>query len=201
MVDEQLSWKDHIAKVTKKLNILCGVVSRIRNFLPSVALKMIYNSLGHSSILYGIEVWGTCYPSSLLPLARAQRKLLRVISKTHRRETSLPLFKLHKILPVYDEIQLRQSLLAFKLIKKPGETSLRINTQFQHTYGTRFSHQNIPIPTCRLARTGTKGIRSSLINAYNRIPNELKQLEYHRFFFFKRKMASYYRDKLMSRAE
>ena len=59
-VDETLSWKPHIEKLVTKLNQQRGVLRLARSRLPLHALKLIYHSLSHSALLYGLEVWGSC---------------------------------------------------------------------------------------------------------------------------------------------
>ena len=57
-VDCTLSWRDHIDLATKKLSTLCYLIRNIKPYLSSSTLKMIYYSLFHSIMSYGIILGG-----------------------------------------------------------------------------------------------------------------------------------------------
>ena len=79
IVDENLSWKPHIAKLNKKLKSACGRLYRIINCLPSHLHKQIYHSLFESHLTYGISVWGGVSKCQLDPIFRTQKKCIRII--------------------------------------------------------------------------------------------------------------------------
>ena len=57
LLDENLSWKYHINELSKKLSRTIGIFYRIRHFVPFEILKLLYYSLFHSFLSYGIAVW------------------------------------------------------------------------------------------------------------------------------------------------
>jgi hypothetical protein len=61
-----LSWRDHIDLVTKKLSTICYLIRNIKPYLSSSTLKMIYYSLFHSIMSYGIIFWGNSPHSSVI---------------------------------------------------------------------------------------------------------------------------------------
>ena len=46
IIDDDLSWKHHIIKVTSKISKLCGIMVRARHYLPIGTLRRstVYNS-------------------------------------------------------------------------------------------------------------------------------------------------------------
>jgi len=62
IIDNSLSWKDHIAALTSKLNKACYAIRSIKLFL-SVDL-LIYFSYVHSVMSYGIIFGGNSHPSN-----------------------------------------------------------------------------------------------------------------------------------------
>ena len=56
IVDQHLNWKDHISMVSHKISKSCIIISRIRNSLDIKSKKMIYYSLIHPYLTYGIYV-------------------------------------------------------------------------------------------------------------------------------------------------
>jgi len=58
-VNCSLTWTNQIDLLTKKLNSTCFLICNIKLYLSLSALKMIYRSLFHSFMSYGIIFWGT----------------------------------------------------------------------------------------------------------------------------------------------
>ena len=50
VINELLTWNDHITYISQKINPVVGLLNRLKHQLPTAILKMIYNSL----ILFGI---------------------------------------------------------------------------------------------------------------------------------------------------
>jgi hypothetical protein len=189
-IDEQLNWKAHIEKLTTKLNKQLGILKYARARLNRNALRTIYLSLAHSILLYGLELWGTALPTILYPVKMAQNRLLRTITFSHFRTSIEPIARGLNILPLEYEIRHRMLVAAFKIKGNEG-AAVNINTQHSHNYPTRYAKTQIPIPTTRLHRHGKKGIRMSLINAFNSLPNELKELHPNKPRIFKCKIKEF----------
>ena len=64
-VDCTLSWRHHIDLVTKKLSTICHLIRNIKPCLYVSILKMIYHSLFHSIMSYGIILGGNSPHSSI----------------------------------------------------------------------------------------------------------------------------------------
>ena len=58
MLDAIISWKYHIAELSKKLLRSIGIFYKIRHLVPLEILKSLYYSLFYSFVSYGIAVWG-----------------------------------------------------------------------------------------------------------------------------------------------
>jgi len=54
IIDNTLSWKDHIAALTSKVNKACYAIIVIKPFMSVDILRMIYFSYVHSVMSYGI---------------------------------------------------------------------------------------------------------------------------------------------------
>jgi hypothetical protein len=175
-VDEKLCWSDHIKVLTNKVNKYVGMLARVRNHLDSKSLKILYTSLVHSSLMYGIELWGNACNSALEPLFRAQKKLLRTISFKPRRQTTAPLFFKWKIRPLPLEIKFRLALLSRDVILNEQKYGIQIEQDHHHQYPTRFVKKNLPIPTTRTKRYGTQGIIYVIVKIYNELPTEIKNI-------------------------
>ena len=75
VINEFLTWNDHITYISQKINPVVGLINRLKHQLPTVILKMIYNSLILSRLHYGNILWGN-NPGSLI---RLNKRALRAI--------------------------------------------------------------------------------------------------------------------------
>ena len=60
IIDEHLSWSDHINCLSTKLSRAIGVINRMKNCLPCYILKTLYYSMFACHLNYGILLWGLC---------------------------------------------------------------------------------------------------------------------------------------------
>jgi hypothetical protein len=58
IVDNTLSWKPHIDHLINKLSTSCYVIRSVNPYVNTNVLIMIYHSLFHSVMIYGIIFWG-----------------------------------------------------------------------------------------------------------------------------------------------
>ena len=49
-LDDCLSWKIHIDKLSKKFSRACGMVYKLRHYIPLSLLKLVYFGLFHSHL-------------------------------------------------------------------------------------------------------------------------------------------------------
>ena len=58
LIDCNLKWKHHIDFISLKISKTIGILARLRHFVPTETLIMIYRSLIMPYLSYGICVWG-----------------------------------------------------------------------------------------------------------------------------------------------
>ena len=58
VINEHLTWKTHIDKVTNKISKYTGILNRLKHFLPKNIMRTLYCSLIQSQLIYCILVWG-----------------------------------------------------------------------------------------------------------------------------------------------
>lgn len=173
-VDKQLNWKAHIAHLTNKINKITGVVWKIRNHLNRPALRTIYMALVHSTLLYGIEIWGQANTTTMKPLLTAQKKLIRMISFSPYLSHTEPLFRQLRIRPLTDEIKYRLALTSIDVVRNPILYDFEYQLDFSHNYLTRYAERNLPHPRVRTTRFGTQGLYARILQTYNSLPDCIK---------------------------
>ena len=75
MFDANLSWKYHIAELSKKLSRSIGIFDKIRHLVPLEILKSLHYSLFYSFVSYGIAVWGFTHKTYVQKFFLFKRKL------------------------------------------------------------------------------------------------------------------------------
>jgi hypothetical protein len=58
ILDNTISWKNHIESLKGKLNNACYIIMKSKHFLSITALKIVYCAFFHSMITYGLIFWG-----------------------------------------------------------------------------------------------------------------------------------------------
>ena len=60
LIDNQLTWKNHIEYVVDKLSAVAGILSKLKHYVSHQVLKTVYYSIGfpHLCVLYGVLNWG-----------------------------------------------------------------------------------------------------------------------------------------------
>ena len=101
-IDAKLSLISHIEHVKKKLSKQCGIVSKMKHFVPRLQLISYYSSNVIPIFQYGVLVYGCCSYSSLLPLFMLQKKVLKFISFRRKSDSCSDLFLKHGFLSVYE---------------------------------------------------------------------------------------------------
>ena len=100
IIDEQLSWKAHINYVSLKISKNIAILKKLTKFFNTDNLYNFYYSLIYPYLTNGNTVWGVSGMNTLNPLIILQKKIVRILSKSGRRDHTLPLFKNLNILPL-----------------------------------------------------------------------------------------------------
>ena len=100
LIDENLSWKNHLDCVITKISKTIGMIAKMRHFVPSSVLKNIYKFLILPYLTYGLVAWGNASKNYLNKIVVLQKRVLRLIYFVNREEHAIPLFVNAKILPI-----------------------------------------------------------------------------------------------------
>ena len=80
ILDNKLTFSDHISNVAKKVSRWVGIISKLRQYAPTSILIKLYYAILHPHLLYGNIVWESNYKSYLQKLVSLQNKGLRLIT-------------------------------------------------------------------------------------------------------------------------
>ena len=79
LIDENLSWKYHIAHIASKISKTIGIIASLRHFVPLNTLHHIYISLIQPYLLYGIVAWGQAAKTYKNKILILQKRALRLM--------------------------------------------------------------------------------------------------------------------------
>ena len=188
LVGSNLSWRYYIDFISSKISQGVGIISRLRHFLPTSTLFIIYRSLIEPYISYGLAAWGQATASHLNKILLLQKRALRLMYFSDSRTHAIPLFVSSSLLSL---IMLYFKHIAtlmhdiFSHCAPPKISELFTRSDQIHSHYTRFSaSRNFHVQLSRLnqqllsfSRIGTR--------IWNKIPPQLREL---RKTLFKRKL-------------
>ena len=114
LIDECLTWKNHIDCISKTLSRNIGVMNKLKYSIPARILHTLYCSLVSPYLNYAILIWGNTCKSYLDKVIKLQKWAIRTISKSHFRSHTAPLFANNNILTVTDTYTLELGVFMFK---------------------------------------------------------------------------------------
>jgi hypothetical protein len=164
-IDENLTWKSHVNIVSKKLSKFSGILNKLKRFLPTRILRILYFSMVHSHLNYCVLSWGY-KPRHIFKL---QKKIIRIITKSKYNCHTEPLFKQLGILKLKDIIKVKAAKFYYKYCNDQLPAyfkSFQLRAQNSlHNYNTRRNNSIISRRTNTVfARNCLKHYLPTLIN-------------------------------------
>ena len=136
-IDSTLTWREHITELTPKINKACYAIRTLLFLNSPEILRMVYFSYCHSIISYGIIFWGNSYSS--INIFKIQKRIIRIMTKSNKRDTCRPLFKKLRILPLPSQYIF--SLLLFVVTNK---NLCSLNSQIHGIYTRHSEDLHLP---------------------------------------------------------
>ena len=109
LLDEQISWNDHVRTVKNKITKNIGLLHRVSEFLNEDSLKTVYLSYINSYLNYTNIAWASTYATKLKRVYLKQKHAVRIVFNKDKLTHSKPLFKNLNALNVY-QINIYQHL-------------------------------------------------------------------------------------------
>ena len=98
IIDENLTWKNHIDAISETTLRNIGMLSKMKHYVPEYILHSLYCTLVLPYINYGILIWGNTCKTYLDKIFKWQKWAIRTISHEYYRSHTGPLFNKHNIL-------------------------------------------------------------------------------------------------------
>ena len=154
MLDENISWVEHIRTVETKLAKNIGLLYRAKPLLEEKSLKSIYFAYIHSYLNYANIAWASTYRTKLKTIHFHQKHAARIVFNEEKLTQSRPLLRSLNALNVY-QINLYQHL-AFMYKLNKNKAPLTFNELIKkpfHKYPTQFSENCFSLKAISLKST------------------------------------------------
>ena len=142
ILDELLSFKQHIASVARSINSVNGMLYKRRDLLPDSCRKQLFFALVYSRINYGIEVYGSAKWTTLKSIHVACNRVLRTLQNRDRYCNVKLLYSTYGALPIILQHKFSTGRLIFRCLTNctivPNAIKNLFNlNQALHNYNTR----------------------------------------------------------------
>ena len=185
LLDEHLAWDSHITYISRKIAKSIGILYKCRQYLNLDLLKKLYYSFIYSHLSYGAFIWGSNYKTKVLPLHILQKRALRIISFSHPRTSSRPLFQNLGILNIFEIVKFQLCEIAYKHVNQQLPDIFQYffkEVQFSHNYNIRSaSNRHLSLPRVNL-NYGKFGVKYASAVSWNDVPIGIKASTSHQMF-------------------
>ena len=106
-IDQNITWTPHIRKISIKISRVIGVLRKLKHIFPQHIFRLIYNSLIHPHLIYGLNLWGFKHKRITI----LQKKAIRILAFRPYISHSTSAFKELKI-PMLKDLYTRWQIIA-----------------------------------------------------------------------------------------
>ena len=181
IIDQHLTWNDHINYIANKVAKSAGILSKTRYFLKIYTLTTFTTLIQYTPInlYYGNIVWANNYSSKLKKLVKLQKRAVRIITSSSYYAESAPLFKKSKMLNLNQLNNLCIGLFMYDYIK--GYLPAFFDNYFilnnkVHKHNTRTS--NLIHKKRIRTNYGKFSVKNKGTEIWNKIPKKNKRFKY-----------------------
>ena len=176
IIDEKLSYDDHIEHVYKKCIGMVFAIRRIRNLITEKLAYQIYFAHIYSHLIFLNSLWSVTSKENVEKLFRMQKKCLKFIQKKDQLAPSSSLFS-EKILPLPVMNDFNLLILAFKIKHNLIKNNVALTfVENIHNHGTRHSLSGNFYVVGHETQYGLADFYRRGLIKYNELPDEIKRL-------------------------
>ena len=132
-IDSNLSWKNHVDYICKKVKRSVGILSKLCHFVTFYILKTMYYTLIYPFLIYG---------TTLNSLYILQKRQARIITFANFDDHSNPIFKGLNFIKLFDLVTLHIAIFMHKFHHQPLPSvfdNFFIDINCVHNYNTRLA--------------------------------------------------------------
>lgn len=197
-LDTHLNFGPHIEMICGRVSPALAALYKLRNVLPTEALRLIYFSLFHSHVDYLCSIWGQTHSCYLRPIQVLQNRALKIVHGLPSMTSTVSLYSdyVRNVLPIrgicelqivrlvrqimngevfhHTSFSVRDSIQSLRDALRVGSPSVRtVLGARQISYAGPGHFNQLPIEMRRITNT-SKFIRN--VKAYLSLPTSLERL-------------------------
>ncbi|CAB3981669.1 Hypothetical predicted protein [Paramuricea clavata] len=193
-LDQHLKWDRQINTIYNIINSRLYLLKHIRSYLTFQSRIQLYYALIYPHLLYCSTVWGNANNDLITCLLKLQKRAARLILEQSTEVPSIVLFRKLNWIPIFNLIKMRKILLVFNTLKTSWPPDLRklfVFVRDSHPIPTRSSITDLKVPSVKTTQAKSK-ISFSGASLFNSLPSELKDIENHSIYSYKKKLKTGY---------
>ena len=190
-LDENLIFDTHIKYIAVKLSKSVGILNKLKFYLPSEVLKLIYFSFIQPYLLYAIEAWYGTYQNHTEKLFVLQKKACRAVYKLPYNSHTSPYFRRMNVLKLEDIYNLKIASIMYETLNHNKYSCIHdqlVQHADVHPYATRNSQMYV-LPRFNIGKS-QKSLLYAGIKIWNVISGVINCET--SFSIFKRQLISFY---------
>ena len=175
MIDDKLNWHKHIDYCKNKISSGLYALNISKHILSLQHLKCLYHTLVHPHITYGLFLWGSTHTNYIHKLEVLQNKSVRSVTNSKYNDSSWPIYKKLKVLPLSKLHQMETAKLMYLNQKRELPLpllSIFTTNQNIHQHYTR--HHNDPHIQTRRTQTLSHSFIHKAPESWYNIPTQIK---------------------------
>ena len=154
LLDPRLTYDHHITSIVSSCFSKLSQINRVKKCFEKETLQLLIESVVFSKTLYCSSVWSNTTAQNINKIQSIQNFACKIITNSKKSDHVTPLLRHLNWLPVREQLQYRDSILAFKCIN--GIAPQYLTSKFKkrskiHTRNTRNARNTIQIPLFRTA--------------------------------------------------
>ena len=179
ILDEKVTWSEHIDDLSKRLSSAAGIFSKLRYYINTKTMIEMYHSLFNSKLQYAILCWGSASATKISKLQVLQNKAIRNMNKAPRYYRLDNLYLNQRILKVHDLYNLEVAKFMhshFHGLLPICFSTFFVESRYLHRYNTRHSSlRNYNVTNFRTSK-GQKSIQFLGPSIWNSVPYDMRNL-------------------------
>ena len=174
IMDEHLTFKNHMDTVKLKLNRANGLLAKLRHYVNLTLLRTIYYAIFEPHLRYGCQLWGQTQTQVLQNIEQIQNKALRILNFKNPWDPIEQIYKESKIFKLKDIVTISNLKFVYdqmnKILPRVFET-FSINKTRSHLYNT--SGNSLDVPQVKATSYGSNSFTLHVIRTWNFFQNKL----------------------------
>ena len=183
ILDEHLTWNQHINELCNKLRSLFHIFYSIRSYISKENIKTLYYTLIYSRIKYGLSVYGHAGVTKLNKIQFLQNQLLKVLSSKKFRYSTDKLHNEFEILKIQDLFN--QEILTFMYKYSTNSLPSVFNNYYEtlaSTHGLNTRHGGNLKKEKHRTKIGSLSIKIYGPDLWNKLDSNLKSITHVKGF-------------------